>query len=172
MTDYANVIPSLVALSLFLLFFYTTWQSAMTDMARQYVFERRDAVFDMAADGKLSFESAEYKIIRDAFNGLIRFAHELTWVRLAIHWGEAVEGPSVQSTIEGIKDSTVRAEVSRHLRRARYAMIAMIGLKSLPLVMALIVVGSISWCLGKWRDLFFQADRTLGEMIQQEAKAA
>jgi hypothetical protein len=92
--DYANAIAALIVLSLLLLFFYGPWQSAVTDFARQVVFEERDAVFDMAADAKLAFDSDEYRTIRDAFNSLIRFAHELKWTRLLIHWDDSKTVPS------------------------------------------------------------------------------
>jgi hypothetical protein len=172
MINYADVIAALGTLSAFLLFFYGPWQSAMTDIARQVVFEERDAVFDMAAEGKLAFDSKEYKVIRDSFNDLIRFAHELTWVRLVVHWRGQKEIPDVQLALERIGDAGVRAEVTRHLRRARYAMFGMMGLKSLPLTIAVLVVVAISWCMGRTRDLFRRVDSVCGQKMLIEAEGA
>src|ERR1700722_15022347 len=119
MTLYADALAALVALSLFLLFFYGPWQEIVVDVSRQIVFEKRDAVFDLAASGKLEFESTDYKIIRDSLNKLIRFAHELNWVRLAMWWNETQEeAPEAHQAIERIADPETRAKVSTYLQEA------------------------------------------------------
>jgi hypothetical protein len=172
MTIYADALAALVALSLFLLFFYGPWQGAVMDIARQIAFEQRDAVFDLAAQGKLEFDSDEYKTIRDSFNKLIRFAHELNWIRLVIHWDSDKTISDVHRAIDRIQDPETRANVSNHLRKARYAMIAMIGAKSLPLLFGAIIAGAVTWCMGTTRDLFMKIDGRFGEIMQVEAEGA
>jgi hypothetical protein len=173
MTHYADALAALFAVSLFLLFFYGPWQGILVDLARQTVFEQRDAVFDMAAAGKLDFNSRDYRIIRDSFNKLIRFAHELNWMRLVLHGlGGHEKVPDVQQAIDRIEDAETRKDVIRHLQRARFAMIAMIGSRSLFLLVAAIMIGVVTWCMGTTRDLFRRLDATYGETIQCEAEGA
>jgi hypothetical protein len=172
MTIYADAVAGLLAVSLFLLFFYGPWQSLVIDMARQFVFEQRDAVFDLAAAGKLDFDSSEYRTIRDSFNKLIRFAHELNWIRLIIHSSEDNAVPAVHLAIEKIEDAETRAKVLSHLRRARYGMIAMLGAKSLPLLACSIIAGMVTWCMGSTRDLFRKIDSIFGAKMQCEAELA
>src|SRR3546814_6399162 len=62
-------------------FIYGPWQWICTDVARQIVLERRDAIFDMARAVKLSFRSDEYREIRRSLEGTIRFALALTLPR-------------------------------------------------------------------------------------------
>lgn len=172
MTIYADAIASLAVLSLFLLAFYGPWQSIMVDMSRQYVLEQRDAVFDLAARGKLDFNSEDYRIIRDAFNKLIRFAHEFNWIRLLMYWDGGRSVPEVSHAVDRIEDQETRTKVAYHLRRARFAMIAMMVGKSLGLLAGAAIVGLISWCMGKTRDIFLKMDRAFGEKMQVEAELA
>ena len=173
MTNYADAIAALIAVSLFLLFFYGPWQAIIVDLARQTVFEQRDAVFDLAAHGRLDFDSRDYKIIRDSFNKLIRFAHELNWMRLLLHGlGGDKKVSDVQLAIDRIEDQETRQNVMRHLQRARFAMIAMVGARSLLLLVAAIAVGAISWFMGTTRDLFRKLDAAYGETMQRESEGA
>ncbi len=172
MTIYADALAALVALSLFLLFFYGPWQVIVVDIARQFAFEQRDAVFDMAAEGKLDFQSAEYKTIRDSFNKLIRFSHEMNWVRLVIHWDADKAVSDVHLAIDRIEDPETRAKISSRLRKTRLVMIAMVGAKSLPLLVAAIAVTLITWCMGTTRDFLLRMEGVVGEKMQVEAEGA
>ena len=173
MTNYADAIAALIAISLFLLFFYGPWQAIMVDYARQIVFEQRDAVFDLAAHGRLDFNSREYKIIRDSFNNLIKFAHELNWMRIIMHSGASDSKVSdLQLAIDGIEDTETRKNVLRHLQRSRFALIAMCCARSLIFVMVGIIAGIITWCMGTTRDLFRKCDAAYGETLQREAEGA
>lgn len=48
-----------------------------TDVLRQALFELRDALFDEAMAGKISFQSPAYQATRTLLNGMIRFGHKL-----------------------------------------------------------------------------------------------
>ncbi|MCL2715641.1 MAG: hypothetical protein FWD68_13905 [Alphaproteobacteria bacterium] len=156
---------------MFLMIFYGPWQSVSTDFARQIVFEERDAVFDLAARSRLDFASAEYREIRHFFNRLIRHAHELNWVRFVIHAEPDKPVPSVDLAVEKISDLETRREVLHHLRRARYAMIAMIGAKSLPLLIVLVLVGGLASFMGTTREVFRRIDNAIGRKMALEAEA-
>ena len=173
MINYADAIAALIAISLFLLFFYGPWQSIMIDLARQTVFEQRDAVFDLAARGRLDFNSRDYKIIRDSFNNLIRYAHELNWVRLILFgYGVDKKTSDLQTAIDQIEDIETRKSVMRHLQRARFALIAMLCGRSMLLLVIGLILGVVTWCMGTTRDLFRKFDAAYGETMQREAEGA
>ncbi|VIO78555.1 hypothetical protein [Bradyrhizobium ivorense] len=174
MINYADVIAALVAVALFLAFFYGPWQGIMVDYARQISFEERDAVFDLAASGKLDFNSHDYRVIRDAFNNLIRFAHEMSWTRLVLHGhaGSTKKVSDVHLAVDRIENPETRQKVTKHLQRARYALLIMVGAKSLLLAPSIGLAMAVSWCMGKTRTLFRKLDAAYGESMQCEAEGA
>lgn len=54
--------------------FYTDYS---VDLFRQRMFRLRDAFFDEAADGKISFSHPAYGVVRLTMNGLIRYGHRI-----------------------------------------------------------------------------------------------
>jgi hypothetical protein len=127
-------------------FFYGPWQSVCTDWGRQVVFEKRDAIFDLALAGRLDFRSDEYRAIRSALEKSIRFAHYLTLPRLqVIYWAlrkqGALERKSELSTaVEAIRDPATRDEVRRLVSQAHMALLIMAAAKSALFVLFAIVV--------------------------------
>lgn len=77
-----NALSALVTLGMGLVFFYVIWRHYVVDVTRQDLFELRDQLFDLAAEGKLEFNSNRYKTLRRIFNANIRFTHELDWVHI------------------------------------------------------------------------------------------
>ena len=77
----ADLFLSVLLILLFVAWFYGPWQETCADYARQIVFEQRDKLFDLAADGGLNFKSHEYKDVRSSLNSAIRFAHNMTIAR-------------------------------------------------------------------------------------------
>src|SRR6516162_8405362 len=116
MTGTADAIVTLFVLLLFACLFYGPWQAVCTDLARQLVFERRDRLFDLAASNRLAFDSEEYRKIRLTLEGMIRFAHSLTWPRLLMillfrrRTLDRDSTPRIAETIASIKDATVRKQ--------------------------------------------------------------
>jgi hypothetical protein len=131
-----DAIISLLTAVLFLLFFYGPWQATCTDWARQMIFERRDRLFDMAASGDLSFSSKEYKETREFLNGMIRFAHLLTWPYLLFlakavkKMGIRADHPNILALINNIDDPSVRKRVHHLVVESTISLVAMIALKS------------------------------------------
>ena len=79
--DIQSLAPSaligLIAVVLFLVWFYTLWQRFVVDQTRQRLFELRDQWFDTCADaGALQTRGARF--VREVLNGEIRFAHRMT----------------------------------------------------------------------------------------------
>jgi hypothetical protein len=71
---------SACSLSGFLYFF--CWHEHRIDTYRQRLFGVRDDLFDFAASGGIKFDDPAYTTLRDLSNGLIRFAHRLTFTRV------------------------------------------------------------------------------------------
>lgn len=113
---------------------YGPWQRVCTDVARQRLFAKRDAIFDLALQGKLDFRSSEYRAIRKTLNDMIRYAHVLTWPRLA--WSYFLTEPTgkhaaeaIDTNIAKIQDPQVRAHVEDLFRKAENNLFYMLAAK-------------------------------------------
>jgi hypothetical protein len=128
-----------------------------TDIARQFIFERRDKLFDMALDGRLAFDSEAYRASRRAFNGMLRFAHTLTWQEFVIgsYFIERVK-PKIPDWREALREmpADVRKDIEALMGECTAALLGMMALRSIfigPLAFMLaIVIGCTkgsSWLL-------------------------
>ena len=174
-----DIMAGTVALIALVLLLYGPWQALWTDVARQILFERRDAIFDMARAGKLSFDSPEYRAIRDSFNLNIRFAHRLTFTYFVYHFLSyklwASRKPSqLRQAVDAIEDEQVREEVRGHMRYALTVMARCMLIKSplflmivLPVLALMKVLGSLVPSVGR---LVVQAPRQVRDIIQREAE--
>jgi hypothetical protein len=120
--------------------FYGPWQEACTDFTRQLLFERRDRLFDLAADGKLDFASEEYRALRASLESLIRYAHDFTWIQFILF--AATYRPGHASTsgqllphqaLAKIEDEEVRRVAKRQMDEAFGALMVMATMKSMLL---------------------------------------
>lgn len=59
------------------------WRAYKVDKLRQEIFNLRGELFDFARVGGVSFSNRSYARLRLLLNSMIRFAHELSFVRLA-----------------------------------------------------------------------------------------
>jgi hypothetical protein len=80
----AIVNASHLVVGLFALWFlyFFCWREHRIDAYRQRLFGVRDDLFDFAASGGIKFDDPAYTTLRDLSNGLIRFAHRLTFTRV------------------------------------------------------------------------------------------
>ncbi len=76
------VVQSILTLLVLAVIVFTLWPEQRVDLFRQQMFAVRDELFDFAADGKISFEEPAYVLLRQLFNGFIRYAHNLTPYRV------------------------------------------------------------------------------------------
>jgi hypothetical protein len=60
------------------------WRGYATDKFRQNLFDVRAELFDYARGGAVRFDNCSYRRLRDLTNSLIRFAHEISFVRLVV----------------------------------------------------------------------------------------
>lgn len=152
---HADAFISLVLLSAFLVLFYGPWQNFCTDMIRQMIFRRRDKIFDLAAAGRLDFASEEYRSLRSFLEGLIRFAHELTWTQVLIMlaWhGQYRHAPrpngaglAPSQALARISDPKTRATAAEMIDESMKAVLVMILLKSLVIVPVMLVMVGLGY---------------------------
>jgi hypothetical protein len=66
------------------IFFHWVYRDYRVDVYRQELFRIRDDFFDLASKGQLRFDHPVYGMLRTVFNGSIRFAHELDFIRMIV----------------------------------------------------------------------------------------
>lgn len=69
-----QIVESLLAIGLLLWFFQGPWQRLIVGLYRQRLFEARDALFMMAAKGRMEFTDPAYHAMRYRLNDMIRHA--------------------------------------------------------------------------------------------------
>lgn len=158
--------------------FYGPWQSVCTDFGRQVLFEKRDVVFDLALEGRLEFDSDQYRTIRTSLEQSIRFAHELTLPRFIIfRWclrfrARSNAQSNLFEAVQGIEDERVRREIAKLVFEAQIALFFMMFAKSPLTVMfaaLLAAISSFTSGLGGRMDGWM---RSFGETAQIEAEYA
>ena len=82
MSENANIIINLIGFVLAFAVLYAAWPRVVVDSIRQRIFEIRDELFDMAANGKIGFDDPVYIHFRDTANALIRYCHAISWPRI------------------------------------------------------------------------------------------
>jgi hypothetical protein len=169
-------IGSLAALIVIL---YGPWQEICTDIARQILFEKRDAIFDLARSGKLSFNSREYKTIRSSLQASIRFAHELTLPRFLVMtawlWSRHPENSNLRRAIKRIADPATRNQVEALVKDAYRALFLMMLAKS-PVMLLLLVAMFPVLIVLRYLPISGKAVKSIepraGDFIQLEAEGA
>jgi len=81
-TQFIDVMISIVSLLALWAFYSIAYADYRRDVYRQKLFGLRNELFDLAADGDLSFETPAYKTLRTTLNGFIRFGHRLRFSTL------------------------------------------------------------------------------------------
>lgn len=76
------IIGLLIASLLFIFDHY--YREYYLDRTREELFTIRDQLFNYASDGKLDFNSKSYGLTRAKLNGMIRFTHELSMIRVIV----------------------------------------------------------------------------------------
>jgi len=75
-----------LALSMFAAWFlyFLCWREYKVDAFRQKLFALRDDLFDYAQSGSIAFNDPAYTTLRSLLNGIIRFAHRMTFTRFVV----------------------------------------------------------------------------------------
>ncbi|WP_316228579.1 hypothetical protein [Bradyrhizobium sp. SZCCHNR2023] len=171
----SNALVSLLVLAALMVFIYGPWQWICTDFARQLVFEKRDEIFDMAADGEFSFKSREYKTIRSSLEACIRYAHDLTWpsfVFLALSRkgrDHLTERSSLHEAVDALPEH-IRDRVREKVTVAMVALIVMAVAKSPIATVVCVPVVLTGMFVDNCRKRVFGFAESYGELIQLEAE--
>lgn len=64
--------------------YFIEYRTYRVDLTRQRLFKIRDDLFKKAEEGIVPFDSKAYGIARTTLNGMIRFAHDLSFLRILI----------------------------------------------------------------------------------------
>lgn len=172
-------ILGLISLSLLLALLYGPWQHVCTDFARQIIFEKRDAIFDLAAAGKMDFNSESYKNIRLSLERLIRFAHVLTFPRFFFlrKFSPMVSMSTprrIEVAIAAIEDLETRKLVTEYKLDCDRALLLMMLLKS-PLTLFLLIFALPFYLILSrlWRDrtrvILDRASESTARNVEREA---
>ena len=171
----ADALITLLVAFLILIVFYGPWQDLCADYARQYAFEQRDALFDFAADGHVSFSSKEYRDARRSIENVIRFAHDLTIPRL-IYLSMAHAGDQGSSSFRSLSiaaiPTEVKADLGTRLFKTYKGLIMMMVARSLPLLLLLplvLILVAVAFVFSVVKDKLVFVIKRAGEHIQSEA---
>jgi hypothetical protein len=188
MSTAADAIVALAALIALLCLFYGPWQSLCIDLSRQFIFERRDRLFDMALAGRIEFDSEAYRATRRALNGMIRFAHELTWPDMVVAFYFIQKAkpkvPRWRDTLVSLPPD-VRNEIERLVKECSATLTGMMALKSIfvaPIVVILFIVlactTGVNWLVGcianqeKFEPLNETIQKSSAEFAENETACA
>lgn len=80
--DITTVILNIVLLMMLWYLVFFAFRELRLDITRQRLFKIRDDIFKYAEEGNLSFDSKAYCMIRTILNGMIRFAHKASVIRM------------------------------------------------------------------------------------------
>jgi hypothetical protein len=78
---------------LWILFFFG-WRPYRIDNVRENLFQVRNELFLLAANGDVSFDEPAYRVLRDRLNAVIRFAHTITLTRSVLFGLQAKSLPN------------------------------------------------------------------------------
>lgn len=148
-------LAALITLAIGYFFFYVVWQRYVVDVTRQQLFELRDQLFDLAAEGKLDFQSDTYKALRSIFNASIRFAHEADWIHFLVFYVTATlnakgliykSAMQIPHLVSHVADDKVRAEVQSIITKMHLTLAWHVYRRSLvllPLGLMLVVFAAL-----------------------------
>ena len=112
------------------------------------MFALRDEMFDYALAGNIRFDDPAYRLLRKSMNGFIRYAHNLTFYRIAIElscWRLIAGRPETKwsdswdKALATIADERVKADMLRFHERTMGLVAERVVLGS-PFLIALLVV--------------------------------
>ena len=113
-------------------FFYGPWQRILVDLLRQRLFEIRDNVFDIAADGRISFDDPAYRFLRDFLNTIIRFADRVSVPRF-LFLSSVVRGAprfNPEEILREVQDEEVRNLLLKRFKNACGLVVYLMWLRS------------------------------------------
>lgn len=175
MTDQITqeTIQGIVAFIVLFVVIYGPWQRLIVEYARQRLFGIRDSIFDLAADGKMSFDDPAYREIRHRMNMMIRFCHRATWPRMALlSVASRTHRADIVPMYQLVSDNDLRKLIKQKEIEAIAVILSAAFVRSpvlmvlSPLILLLLVLDAFS---GNGRNKFGKRAHWLGRNIEQES---
>ncbi len=130
----ANVLYTTLGL-VSLWYLITCWRDYKTAKLRQDLFDLRSELFEYACTGAISFDDPLYRKLCQLLNSVIRFAHQISFVRLGVTivWEKARPlMPGIPNYMDELRSvPSVRKEVFCKLESIHQRMIKTIALQIL-----------------------------------------
>jgi len=170
----ASALVFLVLVMMFVLWFYGPWQSLCVDWARERMFAARNVIFDLGTDGKLYFNSQEYRELRYRIEGTIRFCHRISWPTLVVlssskRFISVPQRPKMSELIAKFADKEVHAIVQKEVDEIAWIIVRVMIFRSILLMMIFAVAWTASRCIGPIYRLCRSVTDKLVELIQVDA---
>ena len=171
-----GALHGLLCLGVLFLFVYGPWQKLCVDYARDVMFEQRDIIFDLAAQGRLSFNDEAYAQARSTINGMIRMAHCITAPRLitlmayAAHADDPAPASQARHAIQQIGDDATRSAVMEAFSKAETAALALMVARSPVLIAVAVVAKFMGQFLRLQKRLLQAVTETLERAAAYEAR--
>ncbi len=163
----------LVGIVLLAWFFYRPWRRLIVDISRHELLKIRDAIFLMAADGELDFNSQQYQDIREAFNGFIRYCHTFTLSKIiAAFFLLRHKRNPIAETLGQIKDEKLRTKLEAKWHEAAQISVISLMLRSpvllLTMMATLPIIGAVFLLDYPWRKVLAVISNTIGHGLAGE----
>lgn len=135
---YIALLEMLLATGLMFWLVYGLWPALLSRLAHEQLLAVRDELFFLAAEGKLGFDSNEYRQIWNTVNRTIKYCHNITWLRFLLfrrllkpeHRLDALE-----TLLEDIRDDEVKALLKKQVHTTLFIAGLVIWLRSPLLVL-------------------------------------
>jgi len=178
----ANVLQFLVVAIFLIVVLFKILPEVRLDSFRQQMFEIRDELFDLAADGHISFQHPAYILLRRQMNGFIRYGHQLTVFRmlmsLMIHKISGRPDPREwraewDNALTSTENENVRLQLERiHHKGMRLAVKRLLAGSPILWVMTLIFMVQLMFqgaAKGVWQLLRAASKKTLNGPINNRS---
>ena len=144
----AQAIEVLLCGGVLIWFFSRPWQSLCISALRQQLFELRDRLFLLAADGRIEFTDPAYVCLRRYFDTYLRFAHhdrlsELVAASVAQSTTDTPR-PQVIALIEGVVDVDTRQELRSILYQSIAVRVVYMLLRSPVVLLPVLAIAIVS----------------------------
>ena len=137
--------------------FYLCYRAYLLDKFRQTLFEIRDNLFDLAAQGEIDFSEDYYRTLREDLNSLIFFADKMSFIRIAFTPmpDNAAERPErwIQQ-VAALPHPLMRRALLGMRERALYEAMAYLVQRSLTLLLFTTVMRLAGLWINAARSLF------------------
>ncbi len=144
----AHAIEVLLCGGVLIWFFSRPWQSLCISAVRQELFELRDRLFLLGADGRIEFTDPAYVHLRRHFDTCLRFAHQDVFselvARTAAQNTTDTRRPQVISLIESVVDIDTRQELRSILYQSIAVRVMYMALRSPVVLLPVLVIAAVS----------------------------